>query len=77
MIFLLTGLEFEWANIEDLQNCNRVNTVNSSCIFCKEGFYLNSGDRKCTQIENCYQSSFGVCQKCREQYYLDKTEKKC
>ena len=76
--YFINGVRIcKWANSEDLQNCIRVNTANGSCIFCKEGFYLNSGDRKCTQTENCYQSSFGVCQKCREKYYLDKTEKKC
>ena len=67
----------KWKYSEDLKNCDRINTANGSCFFCKEGFYLNSGDRKCTKIENCYESSFGICQKCKEGFYLNKKEQKC
>ena len=84
--FILIGLDAnlkngiricKWLNSEDLQNCQKINLSNGVCISCKEGYYLNSGDNKCTQIENCYQSALGLCQKCNQNYYLDKKEKKC
>ena len=67
----------KWKDSEDLKNCERINTSNGACIECKEGYHLNTGDRKCTLIENCYHSSFGICQKCKEGFYLDKREQKC
>ena len=67
----------KWKDSEDLKNCERINIENGSCITCEKDFYLNSGDRKCTKIENCYQSSFGKCQKCKEGFYLDINAQKC
>ena len=64
-------------NTEDLQNCNSINYENGICYYCKEGYYLNSGDKKCIKIENCYQSSYGTCIKCTNGYYLDRIENKC
>ena len=62
---------------EDLKNCENINSSNGLCNKCKEGFYLNSGDKKCTNTQNCHFSSFGVCNKCSPNYYLDKREDNC
>ena len=67
----------KWKNSEDLQNCERINIENGQCIFCKEGYHVNSGDRKCTKVENCYESAFGICNKCNEGFFLDRKEQKC
>ena len=62
---------------DDLNNCKTVNTSNGICEECEDGFFLNKGDKKCTKVENCYESNFGKCQLCIEKYYLNKKEKKC
>ena len=64
-------------NSEDLKNCKRVNMTKGKCIECKEGYFLNSGDNRCSDIENCYESIFGTCKKCDIGYYLNKKENKC
>ena len=76
--FFINGVRIcKSVDSEDIQNCDRINTANGSCIFCKQGYFLNSGDRKCTEIENCFESDFGICKKCNKGNYLDKKEKKC
>ena len=67
----------KWLNSDDLKNCNNISIVNGTCNSCKEGFYLNEGDKKCIDIENCYKSSYGKCLNCTEGFYLDKNENKC
>ena len=62
---------------EDLKNCEKINRINGLCDSCEEGFYLNSGDKKCINTENCHKSSFGVCKICSPNYYLDKIDGKC
>ena len=62
---------------EDLKNCHKVNGLSGKCEECNEGFYLNSGDKRCTTIENCEKSSFGICKKCTKGYYLNIKENKC
>ena len=62
---------------EDFLNCEKISQEKGYCKQCKKGFYLNKGDRKCTDVLNCLESSFGVCKKCIEGYYLDKKENKC
>ena len=64
-------------NSEDLKNCDRINEEKGNCLSCKEGFYLNSGDKKCSKTINCYESTFGICKKCNIGYYLNKKEDKC
>ena len=64
-------------NFGDLKDCEEINKSKGFCEKCKEGFYLNSGDKKCSTIENCYESIFDVCQKCDKNHYLDKKELKC
>ena len=44
------------------------------CMECKKDFYLNSGDNHCRNIENCFESTFGICKICSKGYYLDKKE---
>lgn len=64
-------------NSEDLKNCDKINEEKGNCLSCKEGYYLNSGDKKCSKIINCYESTFGICKKCNFGYYLNKKEDKC
>ena len=64
-------------NFGDLKNCEEINISNGLCEKCKEGFYLNSGDKKCSKIENCFESTLDVCKKCNKNFYLDKKESKC
>ena len=44
-----------------------------NCLNCKEGYYLNTGDKKCSKTENCLKSTEGICDACDYQYYLDKS----
>ena len=62
---------------EDLNNCQTIDTINGVCLECKEGFYLNKGDNRCSKIENCSESSFGVCMQCINGYYYNKKKNKC
>ena len=64
-------------NSEDFKNCDSINMSNGICYYCKEGYYLNSGDRKCINIENCYESSNDICKRCKNSYYLDKKNNIC
>ena len=84
--FILAGENFYFGeglkicksiNSEDLKNCDRIDEEKGSCLSCKEGYYLNSGDKKCSKISNCYESSFGICKKCNLGYYLNKKDDKC
>ena len=64
-------------NFGDLKNCEEINKTTGFCQKCKEGYYLNNGDRKCTSIENCYKSVYDVCTRCNKNYYLDKKDNQC
>ena len=87
--FILIGEEKENYNKEkeikickslyfsNLKNCEEINLSTGLCEKCKEGFYLNEGDKQCITTENCYESIFEVCIKCNKNYYLDKKESKC
>ena len=61
----------------DLKNCKSIDKTNGLCQSCEEGYYLNKGDKKCSNIENCYESSYGKCKKCNSGYYLNKKDEKC
>ena len=61
----------------DLKNCEEINKSKGLCEKCKDGFYLNSGDKKCIKIDNCYESVFDICKKCNKNFYLDKKDSKC
>ena len=62
---------------EDLKNCKIINTTNGLCNECQKGYFLNKGDFKCIENDNCLESLFGVCTTCIEGYYLDKILEKC
>ena len=57
---------------EELLNCEEYDMY-GHCLKCKEGFFLNLGDRKCSNTENCLRSTKGVCDICILGYYLDKS----
>ena len=61
---------------EDLKNCEFYD-IYGICLSCKEGYYLNKGDKRCIQTENCFESSFGKCTSCIEGYFFDKTKNIC
>ena len=83
--FKLVGYEMEGIgflickslSLEDFQNCKTVDSFSGYCTECEEGYFLSGGDKKCTKMENCFESAFGICKKCNSGYYLDKKEKKC
>jgi len=62
---------------EDLQNCEQYDLNKGKCLKCKEGFYLNKGDNRCIETENCYESFFGRCSQCINGYYYDTKNNKC
>ena len=64
-------------NIEDFKNCKNINMTTGKCMECKKDFYLNSGDNRCSNTENCFESTFGICKICNKGYYLEKKENKC
>ena len=64
-------------NTDDLQNCKNVNTETGICYGCKDGYYLNSYDKKCTKILNCAESLNGICLRCSSGYYLNKNKQEC
>ena len=64
-------------NSLDFKNCKKINYKNGLCQECNEEFYLNKGDFKCSLIENCYESTFGICDSCAEGYILIKNKEIC
>ena len=80
--FILLGKEFEFKickslNSDDLKNCEVINKEKGYCFACEDGYNINGGDRKCTKIENCYESKYGICVSCNYGYFLNKKENKC
>ena len=57
---------------EELLNCEKYD-INGHCLKCKENYYLNAGDNKCSNTKNCFNSTKGICDKCEYNYYLDKS----
>ena len=64
-------------NFGDLKHCEEINQLTGLCQKCKEGYYLNNGDKKCISTKNCYESVYDVCTKCNNNYYLDKKDNQC
>ena len=64
-------------NSPDFKNCEEINIRKGICSKCKEGYYLNLIDNRCSEIEHCYESSYGQCLQCSYDYYLDKKDNKC
>ena len=80
--FILIGSEYDLKICksllsDDFKNCENINKEKGFCDLCKEGYYLNSCDKKCVKTENCTESTFGICNKCNSGYYLDKKQNKC
>ena len=67
-------MECESTKKEELLNCEEYD-IYGHCNKCKEGFYLNIGDRKCSNTTNCLKSTGGVCEVCDYSFYLDKSNK--
>ena len=63
-------------NLEEFRNCEKFGD-DGTCEKCDEGYYLGSGDKKCTKTENCKESIYGKCIECTKGFYLDKKEEKC
>ena len=64
-------------NSDDLKNCKTINVEKGKCDVCEDSYYLGENDKKCTKIEYCSISSFGICQRCNNAHYLDKKQNKC
>ena len=64
-------------NSIDFKNCRLINNITGLCNECNDGYYLNSGDFKCSETNNCFESIFGICSSCIEGYYLNKKTQKC
>ena len=62
---------------EDFKNCKKINKTSGYCQECEEGYNLNMIDRRCTQVKNCSESSYGICTKCVSGFYLDKRNNQC
>ena len=62
---------------EDLKYCKSINITNGLCNECEKGYFLNKGDYKCIESDNCLESIFGICTTCIEGYYLNKVQQKC
>ena len=61
----------------DFLNCKEIDMENGECKLCEENYFLNEGDKKCTKVENCYESIYGNCLSCKHGYYYNQKENKC
>jgi len=61
----------------DFKNCQIINEDKGVCDTCESGYFLGTGDFKCTKTENCYKSNFGTCNICIDDYYLDRRNDSC
>ena len=80
--FILVGMDTSFQickslNSEDFKNCENIDIEKGICQKCEEGYFMNLGDKKCTKIKNCFESSFGICKKCTNSYFLNKKEGEC
>ena len=41
------------------------------------GRLFSIGDKKCSKVENCNESAYGICKICNDGFYLDKNDNKC
>ena len=62
---------------DDFKNCKEINKEKGICDICEEGFFQNTGDKKCTQIDHCQESIYGNCISCFPGYYLNKKNNTC
>ena len=75
--FILTGEICKSLDLDDFAFCSKINDETGQCEECQKGYYLNNGDKKCSSIENCDESTFGKCISCERGFYLDIKEDKC
>ena len=61
---------------EELLNCEEYD-IYGHCLKCKEKYYMNVGDKKCSNAPNCLYSTKGICDICDYDFYLDKKQEKC
>ena len=61
----------------DLKNCKIINEKKGTCDLCEESYFLGKGDLKCTNVENCYESTYGKCDKCIDNFYLERKKDVC
>ena len=62
---------------DDFKNCAEIDFYLGNCASCKEGFYRNFDDKKCSNTDFCRKSSFGICTECDTGFFLDKTDDLC
>ena len=80
--FILVGKELDlkickYLNQDDFKNCIEIDNENGVCKTCEDGYFLNTGDNKCTKTENCHESIFGNCIACYIGLYLNKKNNTC
>ena len=78
--YYLIGEELKickYIDLDDFQNCKEINYKNGQCSICEDNYFLNSGDKKCSSYEHCYESAFGICTYCEENYILNKQKDSC
>ena len=63
-------------NTEELLNCEEYD-IYGHCLKCKEMYYMNTGDKKCSNTPNCLYSTKGKCDICDYDFYLDKSKGIC
>ena len=62
---------------DDLMKCEKINSKTGLCEICEKDYFLNEGDKKCIDIENCYESIYGKCLSCKNGFYLNIKDNKC
>ena len=65
---------------EKFFNCISTNTNGTECEICKDGYFLNSFDKKCGKVDNCkfYEdNNINRCKECDEYYCLNVKDGKC
>ena len=67
-------LECVSMDTEELLHCEEYD-VYGHCLKCKDNYYLNAGDNKCSNTKNCLYSTNGTCDICNYDFYLDKSDK--
>ena len=80
--YILIGKEYDlkickYKNIDDFKNCLEIDNEKGICKTCEEGYFLNTGDKKCTKTQYCHESIYGICTLCDITHYLNKKNNTC
>ena len=67
-----TYLECVSMDTEELLHCEEYDNY-GHCLKCKDNYYMNAGDKKCSNTQNCLYSTKGICDMCESDFYLDKS----